>query len=108
MELNTFQQWCFNIPLQPQVLEDVKAVLSKNIQDGICSGCVTLKGILHIVFSNNRHRNTFFSFIGFMYLQCLFIQRGRNETTWAVLRKFGYDNELQMSKEYIYPLLVHN
>ncbi|XP_018316016.1 mitochondrial Rho GTPase isoform X1 [Mycetomoellerius zeteki] len=85
MELNAFQQWCFNTPLQPQVLEDVKAVLSKNICDGICNGCVTMKG--------------------FMYLQCLFIQRGRNETTWAVLRKFGYDNELQMSKEYIYPSL---
>ncbi|XP_076169403.1 mitochondrial Rho GTPase isoform X1 [Ptiloglossa arizonensis] len=85
MELNAFQQWCFNTPLQPQVLEDVKAVLSKNIQDGICNGCVTMKG--------------------FMYLQCLFIQRGRNETTWAVLRKFGYDNELQMSKEYIHPPL---
>ncbi|KAL6441984.1 mitochondrial Rho GTPase isoform X1 [Cataglyphis hispanica] len=85
MELNAFQQWCFNTPLQPQVLEDVKAVLSKNICDGICNGCVTMKG--------------------FMYLQCLFIQRGRNETTWAVLRKFGYDNELQMSKEYIHPSL---
>ncbi|XP_011881968.1 PREDICTED: mitochondrial Rho GTPase isoform X1 [Vollenhovia emeryi] len=85
IELNAFQQWCFNTPLQPQVLEDVKAVLSKNICDGICNGCVTMKG--------------------FMYLQCLFIQRGRNETTWAVLRKFGYDNELQMSKEYIYPSL---
>ncbi|KAL0121330.1 hypothetical protein PUN28_006691 [Cardiocondyla obscurior] len=85
MELNAFQQWCFNTPLQPQVLEDVKAVLSKNICDGICNGCVTMKG--------------------FMYLQCLFIQRGRNETTWAVLRKFGYDNELQMSKEYIQPTL---
>ncbi|XP_076671104.1 mitochondrial Rho GTPase isoform X3 [Andrena cerasifolii] len=85
MELNAFQQWCFNTPLQPQVLEDVKAVLSKNIQDGVCNGCVTMKG--------------------FMYLQCLFIQRGRNETTWAVLRKFGYDNELQMSKEYILPQL---
>ncbi|XP_018340566.1 PREDICTED: mitochondrial Rho GTPase isoform X2 [Trachymyrmex septentrionalis] len=85
MELNAFQQWCFNTPLQPQVLEDVKAVLSKNICDGICNGCVTMKG--------------------FMYLQCLFIQRGRNETTWAVLRKFGYNNELQMSKEYIHPSL---
>ncbi|XP_015605375.1 mitochondrial Rho GTPase isoform X3 [Cephus cinctus] len=85
MELNAFQQWCFNTPLQPQVLEDVKAVLSKNIQDGVCNGCVTMKG--------------------FMYLQCLFIQRGRNETTWAVLRKFGYDNELQMSKEYVSPTL---
>jgi len=43
-----------------------------------------------------------------MFLQCLFIQRGRNETTWAVLRKFGYDNELQMSKEYIRPSYVIN
>ncbi|XP_063975436.1 mitochondrial Rho GTPase isoform X2 [Diachasmimorpha longicaudata] len=85
MELNNFQQSCFNTPLQPQVLEDVKAVLSKNIHDGTCNGCVTMKG--------------------FMYLQCLFIQRGRNETTWAVLRKFGYDNELQMSKDYIHPPL---
>lgn len=108
MELNAFQQWCFNTPLQPQVLEDVKAVLSKNIQDGICCGCVTMKGISHIVFSKGQYGNTFLLFLGFMYLQCLFIQRGRNETTWAVLRKFGYDNELQMSKEYIYPPLVHN
>lgn len=44
IELNAFQQWCFNTPLQPQVLEDVKAVLSKNICDGICNGCVTMKG----------------------------------------------------------------
>ncbi|XP_046490339.1 mitochondrial Rho GTPase isoform X1 [Neodiprion pinetum] len=85
VELNTFQQWCFNTPLQPQVLVDVKAVLSKNITDGISEGCVTMKG--------------------FMYLQCLFIQRGRNETTWAVLRKFGYDSDLLMSKEYIHPPL---
>lgn len=51
MELNAFQQWCFNTPLQPQVLEDVKAVLSKNICDGICNGCVTMKGmqLIHVV-----------------------------------------------------------
>lgn len=116
MELNAFQQWCFNTPLQPQVLEDVKAVLSKNICDGICNGCVTMKGILlfqHIQFVYNFDvtRTTITiafncTFAGFMYLQCLFIQRGRNETTWAVLRKFGYDNELQMSKEYIHPPYV--
>jgi len=47
MELNAFQQWCFNTPLQPQVLEDVKAVLSKNICDGICNGCVTMKGEIY-------------------------------------------------------------
>ena len=27
---------------------------------------------------------------GFLYLHTLFIQRGSAETTWAVLRAFGY------------------
>lgn len=111
MELNAFQQWCFNTPLQPQVLEDVKAVLSKNICDGICNGCVTMKGesISVIPMLNECMQYLLISIVytGFMYLQCLFIQRGRNETTWAVLRKFGYDNELQMSKEYIHPSYVY-
>lgn len=31
--------------------------------------------------------------IGFIFLHTLFVQRGRMETTWAVLRKFGYDDE---------------
>ncbi|KAL6259487.1 hypothetical protein P5V15_009406 [Pogonomyrmex californicus] len=72
-------------------LEHVKAVLSKNICNGICNGCVTMKG-------------EYFNYLKF-YVFTIFIQRGKNETTWAVLRKFRYDNELQMSKEYIHPLL---
>lgn len=56
MELNAFQQWCFNTPLQPQVLEDVKAVLSKNICDGVCNGCVTMKGMHRCCVNvSNRH-----------------------------------------------------
>ncbi|CAG2065301.1 unnamed protein product, partial [Timema podura] len=89
-ELNAFQRRCFNAPLQPQVLEDVKAVLKKNLTDGIADECITLKGEcvwLH----------------GFLFLHCLFIQRGRNETTWAVLRKFGYNDNLQITKEYLHP-----
>ncbi|KAJ9598498.1 hypothetical protein L9F63_010818, partial [Diploptera punctata] len=39
----------------------------------------------------------------FLYLHCLFIQRGRNETTWTVLRRFGYTDNLQISKEYLRP-----
>nr|CAD7418134.1 unnamed protein product [Timema cristinae] len=39
----------------------------------------------------------------FLFLHCLFIQRGRNETTWAVLRKFGYNDNLQITKEYLHP-----
>ncbi|KAK9890923.1 hypothetical protein WA026_012264 [Henosepilachna vigintioctopunctata] len=84
-ELNNFQSRCFNAPLQPQVLDDVKAVLRKNLDDGVQNNCVTFKG--------------------FLYLHTLFIQRGRNETTWAVLRRFGYNDRLQMAKEYLFPTL---
>lgn len=84
-ELNHFQRRCFNAPLQPQVLEEVKAVLLKNVPDGIADDAVTLKG--------------------FLFLHCLFIQRGRNETTWAVLRRFGYNESLEMSKEYLQPYI---
>uniref|UniRef100_A0A1L8E3N2 Mitochondrial Rho GTPase n=1 Tax=Nyssomyia neivai TaxID=330878 RepID=A0A1L8E3N2_9DIPT len=82
-ELNHFQRRCFNAPLQPQVLDEVKAVLIQNIPDGIRHDSVTLKG--------------------FLYLHCLFIQRGRNETTWAVLRRFGYNEHLDMAKDYLHP-----
>lgn len=84
-ELNHFQRRCFNAPLQPTVLDEVKAVLMKNTPDGIRDDCVTLSG--------------------FLFLHCLFIQRGRNETTWAVLRRFGYNESLEMSKDYLYPQL---
>lgn len=86
IELNNFQTRCFNAPLQPQVLDDVKAVLRKNSDDGVYQNCVTLKG--------------------FLYLHSLFIQRGRNETTWTVLRKFGYNDHLNMAKDYLFPTSV--
>lgn len=84
-ELNHFQKRCFDAPLQPQVLDEVKAVLLRNIPDGIREDSVTLKG--------------------FLFLHCLFIQRGRNETTWAVLRRFGYNENMEMCKDYLQPPL---
>lgn len=84
-ELNHFQRRCFNTPLQPQVLEEVKAVIKQNVPDGIAEDSVTLRG--------------------FLFLHCLFIQRGRNETTWAVLRRFGYNDSLEMCKEYLNPTI---
>lgn len=33
---------------------------------------------------------------GFQYLHSLFIDRGRLETVWQVLRKFGYDQDLRL------------
>lgn len=45
----------------------------------------------------------FLFWIGFLFLHTLFIQKGRHETTWTVLRKFGYDDNLQLTNEFIAP-----
>uniref|UniRef100_A0A8C2CSZ7 Mitochondrial Rho GTPase n=1 Tax=Cyprinus carpio TaxID=7962 RepID=A0A8C2CSZ7_CYPCA len=84
-ELTFFQRTCFNTPLAPQALEDVKNVVRKNLTDGVRDNGLTLKG--------------------FLFLHTLFIQRGRHETTWAVLRRFGYDDDLELHQDYLFPLL---
>ncbi|CAF90594.1 unnamed protein product, partial [Tetraodon nigroviridis] len=84
-ELNFFQRTCFNTPLAPQALEDVKNVVRRNMADGVKDNGLTLKG--------------------FLFLHTLFIQRGRHETTWTVLRRFGYDDDLELTQEYLYPLI---
>ncbi|XP_051789986.1 mitochondrial Rho GTPase 2 isoform X1 [Erpetoichthys calabaricus] len=84
-ELNFFQKACFGNPLAPQALEDVKNVVWKNTSDGVQDNGLTLNG--------------------FLFLNTLFIQRGRHETTWTILRKFGYDDSLELTDDYLYPQL---
>ncbi|XP_069604844.1 mitochondrial Rho GTPase 1 isoform X1 [Ranitomeya imitator] len=84
-ELNFFQRTCFHIPLASQALEDVKNVVRKNVHDGVSGNGLTLKG--------------------FLFLHTLFIQRGRHETTWTVMRRFGYDDNLELTPEYLFPQL---
>ncbi|XP_048103405.1 mitochondrial Rho GTPase 1b isoform X1 [Alosa alosa] len=84
-ELNFFQRTCFNSPLAAQALEDVKNVVRKNINNGVCDNGLTLNG--------------------FLFLHTLFIQRGRHETTWTVLRRFGYDDDLELHQDYLFPPL---
>uniref|UniRef100_A0A8C5CGE2 Mitochondrial Rho GTPase n=1 Tax=Gadus morhua TaxID=8049 RepID=A0A8C5CGE2_GADMO len=43
-ELNFFQRTCFNTPLAPQALEDVKNVVRRNMTDGVQDNGLTLKG----------------------------------------------------------------
>uniref|UniRef100_A0A665VCN8 Mitochondrial Rho GTPase n=1 Tax=Echeneis naucrates TaxID=173247 RepID=A0A665VCN8_ECHNA len=31
--------------------------------------------------------------------------RGRHETTWTVLRRFGYDDDLELTQEYLFPMI---
>jgi Ras family protein T1 len=37
---------------------------------------------------------------GFIHLHTLFIRKGRQETIWTVLKKFGYDRNLSLSREF--------
>ncbi|XP_042482224.1 mitochondrial Rho GTPase 1 [Macadamia integrifolia] len=75
-ELNDFQVKCFNAPLQPSEIVGVKRVVQEKLPEGVNSRGLTLTG--------------------FLFLHALFIEKGRLETTWTVLRKFGYNNDLKL------------
>ncbi|XP_064478732.1 mitochondrial Rho GTPase 1-like isoform X1 [Ornithodoros turicata] len=85
VELDQFQRRCFNTPLEHHALRDLKMLVEKNLPEGVESDGITLEG--------------------FLFLQKLFIQRGRHETTWTILRKFGYDDSLYLSRDYLSPSL---
>lgn len=57
-----------------------------------------------MLYDNNRTNDNLvdnkMTLNGFIYLHTLFIKKGRHETTWTVLKKFGYDRTLSLSREY--------
>ncbi|KAG8817041.1 ERMES complex Ca(2+)-binding regulatory GTPase gem1, partial [Serendipita sp. 399] len=52
---------------------------------------------------NHRMRMSGLTETGFLYLHTIFIQRGRLETTWTVLRKFGYGDDLRLTESFLSP-----
>ena len=85
-ELNEFQLKCFGVHLNTNSLQEVKALLNINSgeqSENLIGNHITLNG--------------------FLYLHALFIKKGRHETTWTVLKKFGYDRNLSMSREFAHP-----
>ena len=45
---------------------------------------------------------------GFLLLHTVFIQRGRLETTWSVLRKHGYAEDLRLAESFLSPQFVYS
>ncbi|KAL7280069.1 hypothetical protein ACG7TL_006484 [Trametes sanguinea] len=82
-ELNEFQRKCFDTPLQAQELEGIKEMVRQHAEGGV--------------------RDNGLTEAGFLYLHTIFIQRGRLETTWTVLRKFGYGEDLRLTESFLYP-----
>jgi Ras family protein T1 len=65
--------------LQPSEVVGVKKLVSEKTAEGVNESGLTLTG--------------------FLFLHALFIERGHLETTWTVLRKFGYDDEIKLHDE---------
>lgn len=78
-ELNEFQLKCFGISLNSSSLQEVKSLLRSN-SENLIENEITLNGFLH--------------------LQMLFFKKGRHETSWTVLKKFGYAKTLCLSQEF--------
>ncbi|ESK95749.1 mitochondrial rho gtpase 1 [Moniliophthora roreri MCA 2997] len=83
VELNEFQRKCFDAPLQLQELEGIREMVNQHADGGVRDGGLTE--------------------LGFLFLHTIFIQRGRLETTWTVLRKFGYAEDLRLTEEFLWP-----
>uniref|UniRef100_UPI00358FA278 mitochondrial Rho GTPase 1-A-like isoform X3 n=1 Tax=Myxine glutinosa TaxID=7769 RepID=UPI00358FA278 len=77
-EMDSFQQLCFNTPLLPKTVREVKKIVKQNTTSGISKKGFTLQG--------------------FIYLHTSIVQRGRHETMWTVLRTFGYDDDLELNE----------
>lgn len=79
--LNCQQVKCFNAPLQASEIVGVKRVVQEKLPEGVNERGLTLTG--------------------FLFLHALFIEKGRLETTWTVLRKFGYNNDIKLRDDLI-------
>ncbi|KAL2320943.1 hypothetical protein Fmac_029912 [Flemingia macrophylla] len=80
-ELNEFQVRCFNAPLQSSEIAGVKTVVQQKVPEGVNSFGLT--------------------FPGFLSIHNMFLKKGHPETIWAVLRNFGYDNNLKLKDDFL-------
>jgi hypothetical protein len=86
------QRKCFDAPLQMQELEGIKSLVRESLPDGTgVRGLGSGEGLTEL---------------GFLFLHTAFIQRGRLETTWTVLRAFGYAEDLKLTEGFLAPKWV--
>ena len=83
-ELRAFQSFYFDTGLSEQQLFKMKNFVDQSCQGGLREDSLTLQG--------------------FLFVQQSFIEMGRHESTWAVLRKFGYNTHLELREEYLCPM----
>jgi Ras family protein T1 len=90
------QQKCFSTPLQQQELEGILDLV-RSYDPSL------VQPILSTAPSTSTTPAEGITELGFLYLHTIFVQQGRMETTWTVLRKFGYGEGLELGDEVLSP-----
>jgi mitochondrial Rho GTPase 1 len=67
--------YCLSAPLQPTEISGVKRAIQEKMPQGVNDNELTLTC--------------------FLFPHTFFIEKGQLETTWMVLRKFSYDDDLK-------------
>lgn len=80
-EVNEFQIRSFGASLQQPDITQLKTMVLRNVPEGVNSLGLT--------------------FPGFIEIHNMFLKKGRTETFWAVLRKFGYGNDLKLRDDFL-------
>ncbi|GAP91269.1 putative mitochondrial Rho GTPase 1 [Rosellinia necatrix] len=84
-EIQDFQAKCFDKPLTPEDLDNIKLSISKSVPSSD-----TDKGV---------------SMRGFLQLNKMYAEKGRHETIWVILRKYHYTDSLSLEDSFIRPKL---
>jgi hypothetical protein len=72
---------CFNAPLQPSEIVGVRRAVSEKLGEGV--------------------NGSGLAWTGFLFLHQQYIEQGRLEITWTILRKFGYNNDMKLAEDVI-------
>ncbi|KAI0888257.1 mitochondrial Rho GTPase [Annulohypoxylon maeteangense] len=84
-EIQEFQFKCFEKPLSPEDLDNIKLSIAKSVP-----GSDTTKGV---------------DMRGFLQLNKIYAEKGRHETIWIILRKYHYTDSLSLEDNFIHPKL---
>lgn len=82
-EIHDFQMKCFGSPLSDDDLDSIKEAIQK-----ISPESVSEKGIDQA---------------GFITLNKIYVERGRHETVWIILRTFHYTDSLSLRDSFLHP-----
>ncbi|PWA33009.1 Rho GTPase [Artemisia annua] len=78
-EFNELQVKCCDVPLQPSAVVELKRFVRENLPGGLNEYGLTLPG--------------------FLFLHERLIENWQCDTTWIVLRKFGYNDDIELKRE---------